>query len=144
MAAVDDLDQVIGQCQLALDEFVKGNSEPRQIVFSNREDVSLANPFGPPARGWDELAATMNRASTNLRDGAMVAFENIAEYVTPEPASPVRVERQKAKVGGRQDTTPFALQDTMIFRPEDGAWMFVPWRADPIVITRPAKSSNHD
>ena len=33
MAAVDDLDQVIEQCQLALDKFVKGNPEPMQEMF---------------------------------------------------------------------------------------------------------------
>ncbi len=50
MSAVDDLDEVIEQCQLALREFVKGNPEPVQKLFSHQEDVTLANPFGPPAR----------------------------------------------------------------------------------------------
>ena len=50
MAAAGDLDRVIEQCQQALDEFVKGSPEPMQTMFSHREDVSLANPFGPPAR----------------------------------------------------------------------------------------------
>ena len=53
MATVDDLDQVIEQCQKALDEFVKGNPKPMQEMFSHRDDVSLANPFGPPVRGWE-------------------------------------------------------------------------------------------
>ncbi len=48
MAAVDDLDQVIEQFQLALGEFVKGNPGPCKKVFSHRDDVSLANRFGPP------------------------------------------------------------------------------------------------
>jgi hypothetical protein len=38
MAAVDDLDQVIEQCQRALDEFVKGNPEPMQMMFSHQEE----------------------------------------------------------------------------------------------------------
>jgi hypothetical protein len=61
---------------------------------SHREDVSLANPFGPPARGWDEVARTMDHAASNLRDGAMVAFEEVAKYVTPELAYTVWLERQ--------------------------------------------------
>jgi hypothetical protein len=32
---------------------VKGNPEPMQRMFSHREDVSLANPLGPAARGWE-------------------------------------------------------------------------------------------
>ena len=67
MAAVDNLDEVIKQCQLALDEFVRGNPKPMQGMFSHNEDVSLANPFGPPAHGWEQVAATMDRAASNLR-----------------------------------------------------------------------------
>ena len=48
MAAVDDLDQVVEQYHQALGEVVKGNPEPLKMMYSHREDVSLANPFGPP------------------------------------------------------------------------------------------------
>ena len=48
MAAVDDVDELIEQWQLAGHEFVKGNPEPAKKLFSHREDVSLNNPFGPP------------------------------------------------------------------------------------------------
>ena len=77
MASVDDLDQVIEQCQQALDQFVKGNPEPMQGMFSRRDDVSLANPFGPPAHGREQVAATMDRAASNLREGGMVAFSTM-------------------------------------------------------------------
>ncbi len=96
MTSAEDLDRVIEQCQRALDEFVKGHPQPMQQMFSHRDDVSLANPFGPPARGWDEVAATMDRAASNLRGGGMVAFEEVAKYVTPELAYTVWLERQKA------------------------------------------------
>jgi ketosteroid isomerase-like protein len=140
LAAVDDLDRVIEQCQRALDEFVKGNPKPMQAMFSHRDDVGLANPFGPPTRGWEQVAATMERAASNLRDGGMVAFENVAKYVTPELAYTVWVERQKARVGGRQDVTSFALRVTMIYRPEEGTWKVVHRHADPITTVRPAES----
>ncbi len=82
MAAVDDVDQLIEQYQLALGDFVKGNPEPAQKLFSCRDDVSLANPLGPPARGWEQVAKTMERAASNFTDGEMVGFENVAKYVT--------------------------------------------------------------
>lgn len=140
MAKVDDLDQVIEQCQKALDEFVKGNPKPMQEMFSHRDDVSLANPFGPPVRGWDEVARTMERAASNLKEGGMVAFEELAKYVTPELAYTVWLERQKAKLGGRGDVTPFTLRVTMIYRPEEGTWKVVHRHADPITSTRPPES----
>ena len=140
MAKVVDLDQVIEQCQKALDEFVKGNPKPMQEMFSHRDDVSLANPFGPPVRGWDEVARTMERAASNLKEGGMVAFEELAKYVTPELAYTVWLERQKAKLGGRGDVTPFTLRVTMIYRPEEGTWKVVHRHADPITSTRPPES----
>ena len=140
MATVDDLDQVIEQCQKALDEFVKGNPKPMQEMFSHRDDVSLANPFGPPVRGWDEVARTMERAASNLKEGGMVAFEELAKYVTPELAYTVWLERQKAKLGGRGEVTPFTLRVTMIYRPEEGTWKVVHRHADPITSTRPPES----
>ena len=140
MAAVDDLDEVIEQYQLALNEFMKGNPEPVKRLHSHRDDVTLNNPFGPPVRGWDEVAATMERAASNFRDGEMVAFENVAKYVTPELAYIVWIERAKAKVGGREDIAPSTLRVTMIFRPEDGEWKVVHRHADPITTPQPAES----
>jgi ketosteroid isomerase-like protein len=140
MAAVDDLDEVIEQFQLALNEFLKGNPEPAQNLFSHRDDVCLANPLGPPARGWEQVAATMERAASNFRDGKITGFETVAKYVTPELAYTVWVERQQARVGGRPDVTPFALRVTMIFRPEDGVWKVVHRHADPITTAQPAES----
>jgi hypothetical protein len=54
MAAIDDFDEVIERFKRAGNEFMKGNPKPVQDLFSHRDDVTLANPFGPPARGWDE------------------------------------------------------------------------------------------
>ncbi len=140
MAAVDDVDQLIEQYQLGLDEFVKGNPKPVQDMFSHRDDVTLANPFGPPARGWDEVAATIERAASNIRDGEITSFDVISKLVTPELAYTVWLERVKAKMGGRQDVTPFALRVTMIYRPEEGEWKVVHRHADPITTAQPAES----
>ena len=99
MAALDDLDEVIEQSHLALGEIVKGNPEPLKMRYSHLEDVTLANPFGPPVRGWEQAATTIERAASNYRDGEIVGFENVAKYITAELAYIVEVERYKAKVG---------------------------------------------
>ena len=83
----------------------------------------------------------MERATSNYRDGEIVGFENVAKYVTPELAYGVWIERPKAKLGAREDITPFALRVTMIFRPEeDGEWKIVHRHADPITTPQPAES----
>jgi ketosteroid isomerase-like protein len=109
-------------------------------MYSHQEDVSLANPFGPPVRGWEQAAATMERAASNYRDGEITGFETVAKYVTPHLAYIVEVERYQAKVGGREEVTPIALQVTSIFRPEEGTWKIVHRHADPITTPQPAES----
>jgi ketosteroid isomerase-like protein len=124
--------EVIEHYHRAAREFVKGNPEPYQMVFSHREDVSLANPFGPVVCGWNQVAEIMERAASLYRDGEIVGFENIAKYATPDPAYIVEVERLKAKLGGREDVAPVALRTTSILRAEDGTWKVVHRHADPI------------
>jgi ketosteroid isomerase-like protein len=140
MSAVEDVDKLIEQFNLAQGELVKGNAEPANKLFSHREDVTLANPLGPTAHGWDEVAAAGEHAASQLRDGEMVGFETIEKYVTNELAYIVRVERSRAKVGGSEDITPIALRVTMIFRPEGGEWKVVHRHADPITTSQPAES----
>jgi ketosteroid isomerase-like protein len=140
MAAKDDVDELIEQFHLASDEFLKGNPEPTQKLFSHREDVTLANPFGPPVRGWDEVAKVTEHAASQVRDGELVSAEIVAKHVTAELAYVVEIERPKAKIGGSEDITPFALRVTMIFRPEDGGWKIVHRHADPITTPQPAES----
>jgi hypothetical protein len=61
MAVVDDFDEVLEQYHLALDEIMKGRADGYKRVYSHQDDVTLANPFGPPARGWDEVAPEVPR-----------------------------------------------------------------------------------
>ena len=135
-----DFDEVVAHYQRALGEFVKGNPEPNKMVFSHQEDVTLANPLGPAVRGWEQVAATMERAASQVREGEVIGFDIVAKYVTPELAYIVWVERTKAKLGGRQDVAPFDLRVTTIFRPEDGMWKVVHRHADPITTAQPIES----
>jgi ketosteroid isomerase-like protein len=140
MSAVDEVDELIEQFHLASDEFLKGNPEPVNKLWSHRDDVTLANPFGPAVRGWDEVAKAGELAASQLRDGELVSVEIVAKHVTSELAYVVEIERPKAKVGGSKDITPFALRVTMIFRPEEGTWRIVHRHADPTTTPQAAQS----
>ena len=110
MAAVDDFDEVIEPCHLALGEIIKGNPEGYKKLYSHGDDVTLANPFGPPALGWDEVARTLERAASHYTDGELTDFENVSRYVSAELAYLVEIERFEAKVGPREDPAPVALR----------------------------------
>jgi ketosteroid isomerase-like protein len=141
VSAVDDADRLIERYHLALGEFVKGDPEPVKELFSRKDDVTLANPLGPPALGGDEVAKTLEHAASTIRDGEIIGFETISKLVTDELAYVVQIERQEAKMGANDEVTPFALRVTMIFRPEEnGEWKVVHRHADPIATAQPAES----
>ena len=135
-----DFDEAVEHYHRAASEFVKGNPEPYKRVFSHREDVSLANPFGPVVRGWTQVAQTIERAASLYRDGEIMGFENVATYVTADLAYIVEVERIKAKLGAREDVALLALRTTSILRPEDGTWKVVHRHADPITTVQAPES----
>jgi ketosteroid isomerase-like protein len=144
LSGVDDLDGVLKQFKQAGNEFVKGNPKPVQELFSHREDVTLANPFGPPARGWERVAEAQDRGAAVFRVGENYDFETVAKYVTPALACILWIERTNAKVGGGEDVTPCDLRVTMALRPEDGTWKVVHRHADPITTPQPAESVIQD
>jgi ketosteroid isomerase-like protein len=137
---MNELDAVIAQSHQALGEFAKGNAEALKAMYSHRDDVTLANPFGPARRGWKQVAETMERAATNYRDGEAEGFDNVATYVTPDLAYIVEVERYRAKIGGGKEATPVVLRVTSILRPEEGTWKIVHRHADPITTAQSAES----
>jgi ketosteroid isomerase-like protein len=79
-------------------------------------------------------------ASSLRSDGVFVGSGVVAKYVTPELAYIVGIERARAKVGGNEEITPYALRATNIFRRENGEWKLVHRHADPITAPRPAES----
>jgi ketosteroid isomerase-like protein len=137
---LDDFGVVVERYHLAAGEFVRGNPEPYKMLFSEREDVSLANPFGPVTRGWEQVAATMERAASLYRDGEIIGFENIATRVTPDLAYIVETERFKTRIAGREEASPVTLRTTTIFRPENDTWKIVHRHADPITTARSPES----
>jgi ketosteroid isomerase-like protein len=121
-------------------EITNGNPEVYKTLYSRRDDVTLANPFGPPARGWSEVESTLDRAATHYRDGEVVDFENVSTVITPELAYTIEIESYRARVGGASELTPVAVRCTTVFRLEDGAWKVIHRHADPITAPRPAES----
>jgi ketosteroid isomerase-like protein len=140
MSVADDVDELIERYQLGLGEFMKGDPEPVKELFSHKEDVTLANPLGPPAHGWEQVGATIEHAASQFRDGRLVGVEIVEKHVTPEFAYTLWLEHAEGKVSGREDVAPSTLRVTMIYRPEEGGWKVVHRHADPITTPQPVES----
>lgn len=121
-------------------EITNGNPDVYKALYSHRDDVTLANPFGPPAHGWSEVSATLDRAAQNYRDGEVVGFDNISTVITAELAYTVEIERYRARVGEAKEIVPVSVRVTTVYRREDGAWKVTHRHGDPITAPRSAES----
>jgi ketosteroid isomerase-like protein len=137
----------VEQHDLPLDEYhragreiTNGNPDVYKALYSRRDDVTLANPFGPPVRGWSEVSARLDRAAQVYRDGEIVGFENVSTVVTPDLACTVEIESYRARIGGAEELAPVSLRVSTLFRREDGVWKVVHRHADPITGKRPPES----
>jgi ketosteroid isomerase-like protein len=140
VTAEEDFDRAVEASHEALDQIARGDPSGFFELFSEREDATLANPFGPPARGVGQIEEAGRRAASNYRDGKAVEFERFAKWVGADLGYILEIERFEAKVGGADEITPVALRVTSVFRLEDGAWKLVHRHADPITTLRPAQS----
>jgi ketosteroid isomerase-like protein len=127
-----DLDAVIAKYHRAADEFSRGRPDGVKALYSHREDVALANPFGPPASGWEKVSEALDFASSRFRDGEVTDFERIALYSGSDLAVLLELEAWQAKVAGSDELSPFLLRVTTTFRLEGGDWKMVHRHADPI------------
>jgi ketosteroid isomerase-like protein len=136
----DDLDRAVELHHQAGEAIVKGRHEGYAELYSRRDDVTLGNPFGPFARGYQDVLQTLKGAASHYRDGEPIGFDRVSEHVTSDLACFVEVERYRARVGGREEITSVSVRVTSIFRREDGVWRLVHRHADPITSSRPAES----
>ena len=141
MTAHGDVDDLIERHHEALGRFIEGDPEPFKALYSRGDDVTLANPFGPPARGWPKVAETLERAAAHYEGGELGEFETLAKCVTSERAYTLEMARVAARLSGLGPApVPVTLRVTTVFRPEDGDWRVVHRHADPISAVRPPES----
>ncbi len=95
-----DLDSAIEQSHAALGAILNGDPSVYQALYSNAEDVTLGNPFGPYARGRQRVEATLAGAASHYRDGEVTGVELIANYESHRGASCHRAPRLKRESTG--------------------------------------------
>jgi hypothetical protein len=74
MTTSEDFDAAVERYHQAAGEFVKGNNETYKALFSQGEDVTVANPFFPATRGWKNVEDRMDRAAARWSEGEVIGF----------------------------------------------------------------------
>lgn len=136
----NDFDRAVEAYRKALEQFMTGDPRATAVFFSRREDVTLANPLGPPRRGPVEVDKAIAEAAATIRDGSMRGIEEVSRYTTPDLGYVVQIERSQARFGDSADMRPSALRVTMVFRREGDTWKVAHRHADPITTPRPAST----
>jgi ketosteroid isomerase-like protein len=132
-----DFDGAIEPFRQASEAILKGDSKPSVALFSRSDDVTLANPLGPPRRRPAEVEKAGAEAAAQLSEGSMLSFEEVSRYSTSDLGYIVQIERAQARLTGSEDMSPIALRATMIFRREGDTWRIAHRHADPIMTPRP-------
>lgn len=128
------------QYHRALEAFTQGDPEPVLALWSKRDDATLANPLGPPVRGWEAVRDASVRAATQVADGEAFSVESISTYATTDLAYELEIHRFRAKIGGADELAPLSIRVTTIYRREDEGWRVVHRHADPITGERSVES----
>jgi ketosteroid isomerase-like protein len=135
-----ELEQFVERYHRTLEAVVRGDPEPQERVWSRRDDVTLANPLGPPVRGWAEVSASLRRAVSQLSDGEVLDVERISASSSGDLAYVLEIERFRVKVAGAAEPGPSTLRVTTIFRREEDGWKILHRHADPVTTARPIES----
>jgi ketosteroid isomerase-like protein len=137
---LSDLDEFKQRYRRSLEAFIQGDPQPQKSLWSRSEDVTLANPLGPPAKGADEVFKATDSAAAALREGADLTYEVISAYETADLAYERALQGARMKLGDSPDLVPVMLRVTSIYRREDDGWKVVHRHADPITQGRPPES----
>jgi ketosteroid isomerase-like protein len=134
------LSEAIEASHRALAAIINGDVEPFLALYSDADDITIGNPFGPFAVGREGTRAAGSRAASNYSDGEIVAFDPIATHATDDLACVVEVERFSVRLAGAPDRASVALRVTSLYRHEADGWRLLHRHADPIDEIRPAES----
>jgi len=126
------LDEILDRYHRAADAFSRGDPDPVRELFSEADDITLANPFGPARRGRQLVVNALDYASSRMSDGDVTGFGELARYTSDDLATILEVEHWRARIGDRDPVEPFDLRVTTTFRRENGEWKIVHRHADPI------------
>jgi ketosteroid isomerase-like protein len=84
-----DLTSVIEQSHQALDAILRGDASGYRALFSQADDVTLGNPFGPYARGRKDVEVRVTSVFRKESGGWKLVHRHADPITTPRPASSV-------------------------------------------------------
>ena len=116
----------------ALGSMAKGDPGPGTALWSQRDDVVLANPLGPPIVGFPLVAAETARVAAMFVGGEPHEFDEITRWSSDDLGYVVAIEHAQVQRAGSDELVPLDLRVTTIFRREDDGWRLCVRHADRV------------
>ena len=92
-----DLNKLRDQYHQSVAAFIQGDPDVQKQLWSRRDDVTLANPLGPPAKGFDAVCQAADSAALQVSEGEGYTFDTITWVETADLAYEVGIEHSRAK-----------------------------------------------
>jgi ketosteroid isomerase-like protein len=137
---MSELNEFRDRYHRSVEAFIQGDPDVQKPLWSTRDDVTLANPLGPPVKGADAVRQHVDRAASLISRGHDYTFASISVVETADLAYEVGIERNILTIGAATEQVPISLRVTTVFRREDGRWKIVHRHADPITEERSVQS----
>jgi ketosteroid isomerase-like protein len=122
-----------------LGSMAKGDAGPSTALWSQRDDVVLANPLGPPIVGFPLVAAETARVASMFVGGEPPEFDEVTRWASDDLGYVVAIEHALLQRAGSDELVRLDLRVTTIFRREEDGWRVCVRHADRVTAPeRPA------
>ena len=125
-------DAAVEAGRMALGSMAKGDAGPSTALWSQRDDVVLANPLGPPIVGFPLVAAETARVASMFVGGEQPEFDEVARWESDDLGYVVAIEHAQVQRAGSDELVTMDLRVTTIFRREDDGWRLCVRHADRV------------
>ena len=139
--APQTFDAAVEAARQNLGSMAKGDAGPSTALWSQRDDVVLANPLGPPIVGFPLVAAETARVASMFVGGEPPEFDEVTRWASDDLGYVVAIEHAQVQRAGSDELVPMDLRVTTIFRREDDGWRLCVRHADRV--TAPGRPAPH-
>lgn len=134
--STQEFDAAIEVYRQALRSMMHGEHKPVLNLYSRGDDVTLANPLGPPIRGWANIEKEAASVAAGFAGGDMT-FDEVTRFAAADLGYVVAIERAQVHRKGSDQAVPMALRVTTVLRREEGRWMIALRHADRVTERTP-------
>jgi len=128
--------------RVAVAAMAQGDPGPTTALWSQRDDVVLANPLGPPIVGFELVAAETARVASMFIDGGAPTFDEITRAESADLGYVVAIEHTHVRRVGSEQRISLHLRVTTIFRREDDGWHLCLRHADRVTTPQEPTSAS--